>query len=102
VSGAWPSAGRYHDEGYWVADRSASLLRRQVGANHRTLSTYINALSQHGLVVKQMSEPAAPDQWATDERREAIRFPLFLVACCSNDGIRADGAWMPATAEEQL
>jgi ubiquinone/menaquinone biosynthesis C-methylase UbiE len=86
VSGAWPSSGTYHDEGFWVADGSAPVLRRQVGANHRTLSTYVNALSRHGLAVRQMSEPAAPAEWGTDERREAIRYPTFLVAHCGNDG----------------
>jgi SAM-dependent methyltransferase len=102
VSAAWPSTGSYHDEGYWVADGSASLLRRQVGANHRTLSTYVNALSQHGLVVSQMIEPAAPHVWATDERREAIRFPVFLVACCHNDASGVDGTSAPASVGVQL
>jgi ubiquinone/menaquinone biosynthesis C-methylase UbiE len=46
VSGAWPTVGRYYDEGHWVADDTSSTLRRQVGANHRMLSTYINSLSR--------------------------------------------------------
>ena len=44
VSGAWPSDGRYHDELLWYADSASSTLRRQVGAHHRTLSTYVNVL----------------------------------------------------------
>lgn len=85
VSGAWPSAGRYYDEGYWIADGTASSLRRRVGANHRMLSTYINTLSRHGLRLTEMSEPAPPVEWATTDRRDAVRFPVFLVARCSKD-----------------
>jgi ubiquinone/menaquinone biosynthesis C-methylase UbiE len=90
VSGAWPSTGRYHDEGYWIADAAAATLRRQVGANHRMLSTYINGLVRHGLRPTQMSEPAPPVEWAAADRRDAARFPVFLVARCSNDINSAD------------
>jgi SAM-dependent methyltransferase len=86
VSGSWSNTGRYHDEGYWIADGTASSLRRQVGANHRMLSTYINALSRHGLRLTQMSEPAPPIEWTTTDRRGAVRFPVFLVARCSKAG----------------
>jgi hypothetical protein len=33
-----------------------------------------------------MSEPIPPIEWTTDDRRDAVRFPIFLVACCSKDG----------------
>jgi SAM-dependent methyltransferase len=82
VSGAWPSDGRYYDEGYWVADGTASSLRRQVGANHRTLSTYLNTLSRYGLLVAEVAEPAPPPEWAEGERADAARFPVFLVVRC--------------------
>ena len=39
VSGSWPTAGSYYDEGWWTAQDALSTLRRQVGANHRMLST---------------------------------------------------------------
>jgi SAM-dependent methyltransferase len=83
VAGTWPAAGRYHDEGFWIADSKYSALRRQVGANHRTLSTYVNALSRHELLITAMREPSPPDVWNTDDRREAARLPVFLVARCT-------------------
>lgn len=86
VAGTWPADGRYHDEGFWIADSTYSVLRRRVGANHRKLSTYVNALSRHGLVISAMAEPAAPQEWDTDDRRDAARLPVFLVAHCTNSG----------------
>jgi SAM-dependent methyltransferase len=44
VSGSWPTGRSYYDEGFWRADGELSVLRRQVGANHRMLSTYVNTL----------------------------------------------------------
>jgi SAM-dependent methyltransferase len=85
VSGAWPANGSYHDEVFWRADGEYSTLRRQVGAQHRTLATYVNALSRHGLILTAMAEPAAPPQWSTDDRRDAARLPVFLVARCRRD-----------------
>jgi SAM-dependent methyltransferase len=82
VSGTWPATGRYYEEGFWVADGALSSLRRQVGANHRTLSTYVNALTRHGLMITAMSEPDPLGQWATGERLDAARFPVYLVAGC--------------------
>jgi SAM-dependent methyltransferase len=82
VSGAWPSTRRYHDEGYWIPDGAASALRRRVGANHRMLSTYLNNLAKHGLNLIQVGEPAPPAEWTTTDRRDAARFPVFLVALC--------------------
>ena len=79
VSGSWPSSGSYHDEGWWVADGELSSLRRQVGANHRTLSTYVNTLRSHGLVIDRLAEPHPPKEWR-EERPDAARFPVFLVA----------------------
>jgi SAM-dependent methyltransferase len=82
VSGAWPTTGTYYDEGYWVADGAESSLRRRVGATHRTLSTYVNTAARHGLLLTAMSEPPPPAAWSTSDRREAARFPVFLVARC--------------------
>jgi hypothetical protein len=47
------------------------------------LSTYVNALSRQGLLITAMSEPFAPPEWNTDERREAARLPVFLVVKCA-------------------
>ncbi len=81
VSGSWPTSGSYYDERWWTADDTASSLRRQVGANHRMLSTYINTLRRHNLWLDAMIEPDPPSEWSTD-RRDAARQPVFLVARC--------------------
>ena len=79
VSGSWPSWGSYHDEGWWVAGGVLSSLRRQIGANHRMLSTYVNTLRGHGLVIDRLAEPRPPEEWR-ERRLDAARFPVFLVA----------------------
>jgi len=81
VSGAWPADRRYYDEGWWQATGAASSLRRQVGANHRTLSTYVNALARHGLTIEELREPEPDPGWVTD-RPDASRYPVYLVARC--------------------
>jgi hypothetical protein len=40
------------DEGRWTSEAKLSALRRQVGAQHRTLSSYLNAFRGH----RQMSQ----------------------------------------------
>jgi len=82
VSGSWPPQGGYSDERRWYADAPGSTLRSQVGANHRMLSTYLNALRDHGLVLDQILEPGPPASWTRD-RPEVARFPVFLVVGCA-------------------
>jgi hypothetical protein len=82
ISGSWPPHGGYSEEGRWYADGRGSTLRSQVGANHRMLSTYLNALRDHGLVVDQIAEPGPPASW-TRNRPLVARFPVFLVVGCS-------------------
>jgi hypothetical protein len=67
--------------GWWRADGAASSLRRQVGANHRTLSTYLSARRRHGLWLDALLEPAQPPEWAR-ARPDAARMPVFLTARC--------------------
>lgn len=81
VSGSWPAAGSYADEGWWAADGRGSTLRQVVGANHRMLSTYLNALRARGLLLDAMIEPAPPREWA-EHAPDAARSPVFLVARC--------------------
>ncbi|HET8661543.1 MAG TPA: class I SAM-dependent methyltransferase [Micromonosporaceae bacterium] len=81
VSGSWPADGSYHDERWWAAGGALSTLRRQVGANHRTLSTYLNALRRHDLWVDAVAEPEPPAGWVAT-RAEAARYPVFLVVRC--------------------
>jgi ubiquinone/menaquinone biosynthesis C-methylase UbiE len=78
VCGSWPSNGTYYDERWWRADRELSTLRREVGANHRTLSTYLNTLTRHGLLIEAAAEPRPEESW-TVERPEAAVQPVYLV-----------------------
>lgn len=81
VSGSWPTGERYYDERWWLADGELSALRREVGANHRMVSTYVNTLRDHNLVVDRMAEPAPEEAWATD-RPGADALPVYLVVSC--------------------
>ncbi|MEV0822947.1 class I SAM-dependent methyltransferase [Nonomuraea rubra] len=85
VSGSWPGDARYHAEGWWRADGELSSLRRQVGANHRTLSTYVNTLRRHDLWVDELAEPEPAPEWAA-KRPDAARYPVFLVLSCVKGG----------------
>lgn len=55
-SGWTRTVSGYFEEGYWRSDARTGPPGK-VGAWHRTLSTYINALSDAGLTVERMSEP---------------------------------------------
>jgi 2-polyprenyl-3-methyl-5-hydroxy-6-metoxy-1,4-benzoquinol methylase len=83
VSGAWPSDGTYHDERWWQADGSLSTLRQRVGANHRTLATYLNTLRREGFALDEIAEPE-PSLDRSSPRWEMSRFPVFLVVRCVN------------------
>jgi hypothetical protein len=50
------TVGRYFLEGYWRSDTRPGPPGK-VGAYHRTLSTYVNTLSDVGLQVVRLSEP---------------------------------------------
>jgi 2-polyprenyl-3-methyl-5-hydroxy-6-metoxy-1,4-benzoquinol methylase len=78
ISGSWPPGGSYYDEGHWMAQERKSSLRRQVGANHRTLSTYLGTLRRHGLWLDQLAEPRPGPDW--DQAHDADRKPVFLAA----------------------
>jgi SAM-dependent methyltransferase len=78
ISGAWPADGSYYGEGHWTAGEAKSALRRQVGANHRMLSTYLGTLRRHGLWLDQLTEPLPEPDW--DQAHDADRKPVFLVA----------------------
>jgi ubiquinone/menaquinone biosynthesis C-methylase UbiE len=68
----------YFDERAW---RSANPngVRGRVGDHHRTLSTYVNTLADHGLLVEAMVEPRRP---ASDELPADDLIPSTLVARC--------------------
>jgi SAM-dependent methyltransferase len=77
ISGAWPPGARYYDEGRWTAEGPRSTLRRQVGANHRMLATYLNALVAHGLAIDRVTEPLPAPDW--DPAHQVDRMPVYLV-----------------------
>ena len=75
ASSSWPPGG-YFQEGWWRADAVESDLRRAVGSNHRTLSTYINGLRRHGLTLEVLAEPPAPPESPVEP------VPMFLAGRC--------------------
>jgi len=91
TSGSWPSNGSYWDQGWWRADGSCSVLRRRVGSNHRTLSTYINALQRHGLVITALDEPPASETLAAG-RPEVAKLPLYLILRCGQQRRDPEGS----------
>ncbi len=70
----------YFREGYWRSDTRTGPPGK-VGAYHRTLSTYINALTDAGLMLERVSEPRATGDFA--ERRPVwAEVPAVLIAGC--------------------
>ena len=74
VPSSWQPIGSYFDEGYWQTNGTG--IRSKVGAHHRTLATYINALSQQGLTIEAALERA----WSRPELPDLGRLPGFLIA----------------------
>jgi SAM-dependent methyltransferase len=57
---SWPPELGYDREGWWTsADHSPEGARIRVGATHRKLSTYLNALLDAGLEPEHFAEPPA-------------------------------------------
>ncbi|WP_201362462.1 class I SAM-dependent methyltransferase [Dictyobacter formicarum] len=79
--------GRYFSEGYWRSDARPGPPGK-VGAYHRTLSTYVNALTDAGLQLVRLSEPgptsAVPDSPSLSriDRPVWAEVPSVLVASC--------------------
>jgi ubiquinone/menaquinone biosynthesis C-methylase UbiE len=70
----------YFDEGFWRSDNPHGV-RGQVGAYHRTLSTYVNALAEANLVLERLLEPQATGHIA--ERLPGYaEVPAVLLARC--------------------
>lgn len=59
---SWPPGQGYEYEGWWISpeDHSPEGVRIRVGATHRKLSTYLNALLDAGLEPERFAEPPAP------------------------------------------
>jgi 2-polyprenyl-3-methyl-5-hydroxy-6-metoxy-1,4-benzoquinol methylase len=70
----------YFAEGYWRSERRTGPPGK-VGSYHRTLSTYINALTDAGLTLERVREPCATAGLA--ERRPVwAQVPAVLIGQC--------------------
>jgi 2-polyprenyl-3-methyl-5-hydroxy-6-metoxy-1,4-benzoquinol methylase len=76
---SWPPGRGYYAEGWWLADNPG--FRGKVGANHRTLATYLNLLAERGLVVERVDEPEPSGDWVA-AKGEGELVPVFLVVRC--------------------
>lgn len=83
------TVGAYFEEGFWRSDTRAGPPGK-VGAYHRTLSTYVNALADAGLTLERLSEPgptdSLPDAPAFTNRPVWAEVPAVLVARCRKGG----------------
>ena len=68
---SWPPDRGYASEGWWTTRGDG--VRGRVGANHRMLSTYLNATLRAGFELAEFSEPAG----------QVPRF--FIVRCRRGD-----------------
>lgn len=70
----------YAGEGFWKSTDNSGI-RGQVGAYHRTLSTYINHLLQRGFQVNQLIEPTLQqaDDHDTAYQKSFIEIPPVLL-----------------------
>jgi SAM-dependent methyltransferase len=58
---SWPPEQGYESEGWWTSpDHRPDGVRIRVGATHRKLSTFLNALLDAGLEAEHFVEPPAP------------------------------------------
>lgn len=72
--------GGYFEEVYWRSDNPNGV-RGQVGAYHRTLSTYLNSLVEAGLTLERFVEPQATGDMAA--RMPGYKeIPAVLVVRC--------------------
>ena len=57
---SWPPEDGYEHEGWWTSpEHSADGVRVRVGATHRKLSTFLNALLDAGFTAERFAEPPA-------------------------------------------
>lgn len=92
ADGVVRTIGAYFREGHWRSE-SRPGPPGKVGAYHRTLSTYVNALSDCGLVVERMVEPSGNGASITDSpstsgsgRPVWNEVPAVLAARCVKRG----------------
>jgi len=74
---SWPRDHGYYREGWWLAGNTG--YRGRVGSSHRMMSTYLNSLIAHGLMLDWCAEP--PPGPSMEQRRPpgAVPVPFYLV-----------------------
>jgi len=77
---AAPEAGRYFREGFWRSGYPHGV-RGKVGAYHRTLSTYLNALSDATFILERVVEPSGAGETSRRLPSET-EVPKFLIIRC--------------------
>lgn len=78
---SWDPERGYYAEGWWRATRPTDGLRPKVGANHRRLSTYLNAVARYNLVMEEIAEPPPSSDWLA-ELPDVGPVPVYIVARC--------------------
>lgn len=76
---SWPPGSGYYAEGWWLADNPG--FRGKIGSSHRTLSTYLNQLIEHGLEIEQVTEPEPGADWLA-EKSPGESVPVYLLIVC--------------------
>lgn len=74
---SWPPERGYYTEGWWLAANTG--FRGKVGATHRMLATYLNALASHGFHLERAEEPEPGEAWAARAPGRAA-VPVYLAA----------------------
>jgi ubiquinone/menaquinone biosynthesis C-methylase UbiE len=78
---SWPPDKGYYQEGWWLASNTGC--RGQVGSSHRMISTYLNQLTRHGLVLDVVAEPPPGSEVELRRPPRAAPVPIYLAARCA-------------------
>jgi SAM-dependent methyltransferase len=75
---SWPPDQGYYQEGWWLASNTG--YRGRVGSSHRMISTYLNSLTAHGLVMDRAAEPPPGPEMEARRPPGAVPVPFYFVA----------------------
>lgn len=75
------------DNYYYEGQRDAVFLGESVIKYHRTLTTYLNTLLEHGFVLRHVIEPQPPEEMMElDGMRDEMRRPMMLLVSAVKKG----------------
>ena len=77
---SWPPGQGYYQEGWWLAGNTG--YRGRVGSSHRMISTYLNSLTGHGLVLDRAAEPPPGPEMEQRRPPGAAPVPFYFAARC--------------------